>query len=334
MKGKDILRDLAAAGHPVAPQPKPDSPKAAGAVRAMNLGLDRLTSEAARARELQQAIAHGQSVIELDPAQIDPSFVVDRIPSADDPAYEELRRSIDANGQQVPVLVRPHPEQKGRYQAAYGHRRVRAARDLGRPVRAIVKELGDSELIVAQAQENGPRLDLSFVERALFANRLEGRGFTRDLIGKALGIDQPEVSRLLSVSQRIDSDIVLAIGPAPKVGRPRWLALADLLDDTSAVARARSAIAAADFGRLETNARFNAVLGAASAPGKRQDARESISDKAGRTLGFVERGRSGLKISVRDRRFALFLQERLPELLDAFGAAQAASTPAEGGETS
>ena len=328
MKGKDILRDLAAAGHPVAPLAKADLPRPAGAVRAMNLGLDRLTTEAARARELQQAIVHGQSVIEIDPAQIDPSFVADRIPSADDPAYEDLRRSIEANGQQVPVLVRPHPDQKGRYQAAYGHRRVRAARDLGRTVRAIVKELSDSELIVAQAQENGPRLDLSFVERALFASRLEGRGFTRDLIGKALGIDQPEVSRLLSVSQRIDSDIVLAIGPAPKVGRPRGLALADLLDDTAAVARARSAIAAAPFSRLDTNARFNAVLGAASAPGATREMRESISDKSGRALGYVERGRSGLKISIRDRRFAQFLQDRLPEILDAFGSTQA---PAEGG---
>ena len=327
MKGKDILRDLAAAGHPLAPQPRPEAAKAAGAVRAMNLGLDRLTSEAARARELQQAIAHGQTVIEIDPALVDPSFVADRIPSTDDPAFAALRASIEANGQQVPVLVRPHPQAKGRYQAAYGHRRVRVAAELGRPIKAIVRELGDADLVIAQAQENGPRLDLSFIERALFASRLEARDFSREMIGKALGVDQPEVSRLLSVSQRVPDDIILAIGPAPKVGRPRWVALAELLDGEDARGRARALLDDATFKALETNARFQAVQTAAARTEAAGDRRRKLTDGTGRELGHLEASRNGLKLAIRDRRFARFIESRLPDLVTAFSASEAEAAP-------
>ena len=88
--------------------------------------------------------------------------------------------AIRITGQQVPILVRPHPEIEGRYQIAYGHRRARAARELGRPVRAVVRQMSDAELVVAQGQENSARRDLSFIERALYAAKLERAGFDRE----------------------------------------------------------------------------------------------------------------------------------------------------------
>jgi ParB family chromosome partitioning protein len=74
--------------------------------------------------------------------------------------------------------LRAHSTAPGRYQTAFGHRRVRAARVLARPVKAIVRTLSDDELIIAQGVENSAREDLSFIERAVFALRLENAGVT------------------------------------------------------------------------------------------------------------------------------------------------------------
>jgi ParB family chromosome partitioning protein len=133
---------------PDAATPTPDDPPSperlrplvrSGAVGAMGRSLGRITHAVEEARAL---VAAGDRIVELDPALIDTSFVTDRLtPSADDGA--DLVAQIRERGQQVPILVRPHPDQAGRYQVAYGHRRLRAAAVLGRPVRAVVKALND-----------------------------------------------------------------------------------------------------------------------------------------------------------------------------------------------
>ena len=74
---------------------------------------------------------------------------------------------------------------QGRYQVAYGHRRLQAVRLLGRPVRAIIRPLQDIDVVVAQGVENSARQNLSYIERALFALTLEARGFERSVIMRA-----------------------------------------------------------------------------------------------------------------------------------------------------
>lgn len=98
----------------------------AGPVRTMGLALDRMEEES---RALQDALARGASIVELDPSLVDPSFVRDRL--QDDTAnFAEFKRLIAERGQEVPILVRPNPEHQGRYQVAYGHRRLRAVAEL------------------------------------------------------------------------------------------------------------------------------------------------------------------------------------------------------------
>ena len=118
-----------------------------------------------------------------------PHPVTDRIPdtSAD---LGDFVEAIRISGQKVPILVRPHPTEPSRYQVAYGHRRLWAAVQLGRSVRAVVRGLNDAELVVAQGQENSARRDLSFIERALYAAKLEEAGFGRETIMAALNIDK------------------------------------------------------------------------------------------------------------------------------------------------
>lgn len=207
-----------AATVPAAPQGQSTR---SGAVRAMGLSLD-ATKTGPR------------DIRDLDPAAIDPAPIADRLGlgvETDDPGFDELRRSIATQGQQVPVLVRPHADATaragGRFQAAYGHRRIAAARLEGIKVKAIVREMEDAELILAQGQENSGRRDLSFAERAFFARSLMDHGHDRATAQAALGVHPAEMTRLLQLADRMPRRVAQAIGPAPRVGRPRWMALTE-----------------------------------------------------------------------------------------------------------
>ncbi len=206
----------------------------AGPVRAMSLTLDKIEEET---RVLEEALASGASVVDLDPALVDPSFVEDRFSQSDDAAFDALKESLRNHGQEVPVLVRPHPDAQGRFQAAYGHRRLRAARELGIKLRAVVRALDDRQLLLAQGIENSARRDLSFIERALFALTMEDRGFDRALIMAALSTDKTELSKMLSVARALPRTLAQAIGPAPRAGRRRWQQLAEALGRKSALRR-------------------------------------------------------------------------------------------------
>ncbi len=111
---------------------------ASGPVRSMRESFSGIEREN---ELLRQKMAAGTLVLEIDPVLIDPSPVSDRFVDSDGASFEALKASINLRGQEVPVLVREHPDTPGRYQTAYGHRRIRAARELGRSVRAIVKTL-------------------------------------------------------------------------------------------------------------------------------------------------------------------------------------------------
>jgi ParB family transcriptional regulator, chromosome partitioning protein len=201
----------------------------AGAVGAMGRSLGQIASAAEHAKAL---IATGSSVVEIPTDNLDGSFVSDRLES-EGVDFELLVEAIKESGQRSPVLVRPHPEATDRYQIVFGHRRVRAAARLGRPVKAVVQKLTDEEVVVIQGQENSARTDLSYIERGLFAAALERRGFDRRVIMAALGMEKTQLSKLLAVTHAIPIELARAIGPAPKAGRPRWIALAERLTKAS-----------------------------------------------------------------------------------------------------
>ena len=147
----------------------------------------------------------------------------------------------------VPILVRPHPERDGHYQIAYGHRRVAAARKLGIKVRAIVRNLSNEELVIAQGQENNARLDLSYIEKALFAVKLEEAGFNRQVIGSSLAVSKTELSGMISVATKIPREVILAVGAAPGIGRPRWHELTEIFKLQKCFDKASEIISKPDF---------------------------------------------------------------------------------------
>lgn len=265
----------------------------------------------------------GSAIVDLDPDLLDGSFVADRVVDATDDSMTALIESVRESGQQVPILVRRHPEAAGRYQIAFGHRRARAAAALGIPVRAVVKVLTDAELVVAQGKENLERRDLSYIERAYFALRLEEHGFSREVIAAALGEHKPNLSVLIGVARAVPEAILSAIGPAPKAGRPRWQAMADRIKATP-TARVIEVASDPSLAGKPTDERFAAVLAALAptAPAKMRKA-QVWKDGEGRKLARVERGEGRFGLSLDDTiepGFGDYLLDRLPEILAAYRA--------------
>lgn len=284
-----------------------------GAVGAMGRSLGKLAHAAEEARAL---IAAGDAVVEIDPALIESSFITDRVGEATD-EHAALVASIREHGQQVPILVRPHSEKTGRYQVAYGHRRLRAAAEIGRPVRAVVRELSDSELVVAQGQENSARLELSYIERAMFAVTIEDRGFERDVIMAALSVEKTQLSRLISIGRAIPREVVRLVGPAPKTGRPRWsllaekLALQDITPLLEKLADDQAFIAA------DSDARFVSFLAALDAKPRATTEKKVWSDREGRRIATYQRAAGRMTFVVDEKAapdFGEFLLNELPNL--------------------
>ncbi len=269
-------------------------------------------------RSIEQIRSH--SIMELAPDLIDASFIEDRLAGSDED-QARLTASMREHGQQVPILVRPHPTETGRYQIAYGRRRLRAAIELERPVRAVVKLLSDDQLVVAQGQENNERKDLSFIERAIFAAQLEARGFGRETIMAAMCVDKSGLSRLISSAVRIPRDIIQAIGPAPKTGRDRWSDLAVALDSPGAVEKVRGVIASPQFSNKASDERFSAVFRSATAEPGKTDKATIIKSDDGTRVALVRSDGDRLSLVVDKKsqaEFAAYLVECLPEIYARF----------------
>jgi ParB family chromosome partitioning protein len=230
-----------------------------GAPGMMTRSIDALAAKADAAKDLEARLTSGQIIVELDTALIDPSFVPDRMVQNND-AHAALRAAIAAEGQNSPILVRPHPTVVGRYQVAFGHRRLKVAQELGRPVKAVVRSLSDQELVLAQGQENSARVDLSFIERARFARRLEEMGYGREIIMAALAVDKTTVSRMISVTRRIPPDVIDAIGPAPGTGRDRWIDLSNRFGEDGQGPAHSALLESKLFQEADSDARFDRML--------------------------------------------------------------------------
>lgn len=269
-------------------------------------------------RSIEQLKA--QSVAEIAPDLIEGSPITDRLPGSPE-SHAELVASIREHGQQVPILVRPHPEKEGRFQIAYGRRRLRALAELGRPVRSIVKTLTDEQLVVAQGQENSARADLSFIEKAVFAASLEDGGFGRETIMASLSVDKTGLSRLISAASKVPRDIIEAIGAAPKAGRDRWVELAARLDITEAAARAKRVASGEAFASKATDERFAAIFDAV-APKRPRAVRPSIVKASdGTPVARVKQDGDGVIVAVDGRSapgFGAYLVESLSEIYAAF----------------
>lgn len=286
-----------------------------GASRSMVSSLHEMAEKAARADMSNE----GEAVVELDTAVVHSSFVSDRLRGGET-AYIELREAIKERGQDTPIKVRPHPDRTGEYQVIFGHRRLRAAVELGRPVLAIIKDASDVDHVIAQGQENAAREDLSFIERAVFAQKLLDLGHDRSVILMALSVDAPMLTRMLSVTSRIAAPVIDAIGAAKGVGRDRWIDLAQQVEVPTLRTLVEELISSKAFDGLPPDARFDYVareVKKAARPARRKDSGAGWQAGDGSVRAeFKGAGKSySIALKANDAaRFGRFIAENLERL--------------------
>jgi ParB family chromosome partitioning protein len=304
----------------IVPSVPPGGRVGAGVIGAAHRAIDDIRAERDRLRLLVEA--GGVSVQELDPNTIDPSPYPDRLPDDDDGDFTAFRQSIETDGQKVPIQVRKNPSSSNRYQIVYGHRRWLAAKALSIPVRAIEVEISDADLVVAQGIENASRQDLSWIERALFASRMDVAGIKAKNIYAALSIDDAELSKMRTVYRAIPGDLIKSIGRAPKIGRPRWLELAKGISEVpEALSKARGVLEEERDVAQTSDQRFQKVLASLKDTPTTERAATPIRDADGRVLGSSTISRKEFRVSVGSdlgSEFIKFLERELPALAERF----------------
>ncbi len=288
--------------------------RAGGPVGGITKTLGNITEKVERANDLERQLAEGQTIVELDTALVDASFVADRL-EVDADELAQLTGQIREHGQQVPILVRPHPDAKGRYQVAFGHRRLAATKTLGIKVKAIVRALTDDQLVVSQGQENNARTDLSYIERALFAHRLEERGFGSDVVMAALNVDKAALSRMRIITRQAPFALISAIGSAPEIGRRRWLELGEHLEKAD-IDALMTMLSADNLRQMSSNDRFHRAF--AFVTKKETDAKASAASTQIADLPVKFKRTPATATFVFDSKaapgFDEFVQERLKRL--------------------
>ncbi len=273
-------------------------------------------------------------VWELDPELIDDTRTRDRLDPSD---VLDLRDAIEANGQAVPILVRRHPEKDGRYLLVYGRRRLEAVRGSDKldKVRALIASLDERDAVTAQISENMARRDLSFIEKALFAQELVESGFgNQSQVAEVLTVSRSAVSMAISVAEMIGRELATAIGPAHGVGRPRWEAMARALEESSADRSVLAALAdevhiAAQVAMVRDKpaeddvsvAAFETVMRRLAArPAPRRQAAQTPSRRSlridGRKAGTIRRTAKGLELQLEDPGFADWIESEAQHVIE------------------
>lgn len=312
---------------PINPNPAPSGSTKTKVSRTSPLGL--MTDALSEVGRTSGVVSRDQ-VKSIDPHKCIPSIVQDLLPSDHDEDFEQLKVSIKQDGQQVAVLVRPVMGEPDKFQIAYGHRRWKACLELDVMLKAVVQDLSNEQLVIAQGQENHERKNLSFIETALFAARLK-EDYPSEVVIRAIGArSKGTLSNYLKVPSLVPADVIEAIGPAPKIGRPSWMKLGELIDRKPAHAGKLAKLLnpikiSTQWRNSDSDERFRLVLKAAQnnfAEEKRPTKKESSTlpfsggdlakySNTAKGASFVWKGELG-------REFGEYLINQLPDLVKRF----------------
>lgn len=262
------------------------------------------------------------AIREIDPSLIDDWGPTDRLEEftavnseEDAESFDALKTSIRDGGQQVPILVR-RSKSEGRFEAIYGRRRLRACRDLGIKVRANVQDLDDDTALLAKGLENAARRNLSFYEKARFAEAIHSAGHDGTTIRQVLNVSASGLSHLTKVTQNVPTKVGDQIGSAPKSGRPKWTALAELFI-TKRLSQAVALKVLARANSLSSDERLEALLSEPAKRGAKHSGAQpeivvadGVSIKSGKGAVLLSAKKSGSNAA-----FAAWLDENLAEII-------------------
>ncbi|MEY8829733.1 plasmid partitioning protein RepB [Sedimentitalea sp. XS_ASV28] len=263
------------------------------------------------------------AIREIDPGLIDDWGPADRLDeftpvnSEDDgEGFEALKNSIRDGGQHVPILVR-RAKSEGRYEAIYGRRRLRACRELGIKVRANVQDVDDATALLAKGLENAARRNLSFYERARFAEAILEAGHATPTVKQVLSLSASGLSHLMKVTQNVPGTVGDLVGAAPKSGRPKWTALAELFISKKLTEQVALRILGKCGSDMPSDDRLEILLREASKRGARQG-NGSIEETPVDGV-TIKSGRGSVSLSARktgaNAAFAEWLDSNLAEII-------------------
>lgn len=276
------------------------------------------------------------AIRELDPALIDDWGPQDRLDGftavnsgEEGDGFDVLKSSIQADGQQVPVLVR-RSQTEGRFEIIYGRRRLRACRELGIKVRANVQDLDDAAALLAKGLENAARRNLSFYEKARFAAVIQIAGHDTKTVRQVLGLSASGLSHLTKVTENIPDAVGDLIGAAPKSGRPKWTALADAFAGKKTTVPSCTAYLAKLDNSLTSDERLERLLSEISRRGARAGEGREVTPAPGVT---IKSSRTTLAMSVKragdSAAFAEWLDRELEGIIKKSYQEFTAVTPAD-----
>ena len=153
-------------------------------------------------------------------------------------ALDELAISIRKNGIVQPILLRPHPDYKSRFQLVAGERRWRAAQ-LAKihEMPAIIRDLTTAECYEIALVENIQRSDLSVIEEAQgYQKLLDTNRCTQEQLSSIIGKSRSHIAntlRLLSLPDPIQALLLerkITMGQArPLIGHKQAEMLAKII---------------------------------------------------------------------------------------------------------
>lgn len=131
----------------------------------------------------------------------------------------ELANSVSEHGLLQPLVVRPHPEQKDKYEIVAGERRFRALSWLleheeitaDYPVSTIIRDVSDFELVLLATVENIQRADMTPLEEADAFAQLVELGENEEGIALRTGVAASTVKLRLKLATGLSSRVRKAL---------------------------------------------------------------------------------------------------------------------------
>ena len=147
----------------------------------------------------------------------------------DEKALAELAASIRAQGLMQPLLVRPLPNERDRYELIAGERRWRAAQIAGlTEVPVLVREVPDNAALAMALIENIQREDLNPIEEATGLQRLVDEfRMTHEQAADAVGRSRSATTNLLRLLKLAKPVQALVMQGALEMGHARALLALD-----------------------------------------------------------------------------------------------------------
>lgn len=140
----------------------------------------------------------GARLAHLNPQDIVPNRAQPRI-IFDEDDLAELVHSIREVGVLQPIVVRPLPDEAGKYELVMGERRLRATKEVGLDtIPAVVRETADVDMLRDALLENLHRAQLNPLEEAsAYQQLLSDFGITQEELATRIGRSRPQITNTL-----------------------------------------------------------------------------------------------------------------------------------------